>query len=157
MPKLAFLLLILIPVVAFAEVLVYFKASPEAVYRRLQGPLCVPNFDDNTAMDQPILIYQPEGGDKAFWSVLVPNDRLTAIRAMPGFLGKGLTEVQTNKPAAYKKLTLWTWQLKTDATKNYTVSKTDNTYQINNLYKKVADDIPMQTYFGYNPFTGDPN
>lgn len=149
-------LLLLIPSLAFAEVLVYFKAAPEAVYRKIQGPLCSPNFDDNVVMDQPILIFEPEGSDKAFWSVLVPDARLTAIRAMPGFLGKGLTEVQTNKPAAYKKLTLWTWQLKTDNTVRYTVSKSDNTYQINNAYKKVGDDIPSQTFFGYDPWTGNP-
>jgi hypothetical protein len=158
MKKFSILLaLILVPTFALGESMVYFKSTPKAVYRKLQGVVCSVDTD-GTDMDQPIMITDPPGdaSDKAYWVALVPDNQVVTLRAKPSFLGKGLTEVKTAKPAAYKKMVNWTWQLKTDNTVNYTVLMSDNTYQAGTLYKKIAEDIPIQTFSGYDPMTGNP-
>jgi hypothetical protein len=147
--------LILIPTLAFGESLVYLKSTPKALYRQMQGPVCGVEADGDD-VDQPILIAQPEGTEKAFWAVLIPDAKLAAFRAKPSFLGKGLTEVKVAYPGAYRKMVNWTWELKTDPAKRYTVPMSDNTYSVGTLYRKVEQDIPMQTFGGYNPLSGDP-
>ena len=147
--------LILIPTLCHADYMVYVKATPEALYRKLQGPTCGVNAD-GTMMDQPILIADPEGTDKSFWAALVSTEQLAVLRTKPSFLGKGLTEVKASFPGAYRKMVNWTWELKTDTMKKFTTTMSDNTYQVGTLYRKVNEDQPIQTFFGYDPFTGDP-
>jgi len=155
MKKLSLIILaLLIPTIALGDVMIFFKSTPTAIYRKLQGPTWGVKVDDGDAdvVSQPIMVAQPEGSDKAFWAVLVPDD--APYRAKPGFLGKGLTEVQKNFPGAYRKMCNWTWQSKTDPKDIHTVSMSDNTYQVGTAYRKVAADLAPMTYFGYNPFTG---
>ena len=147
--------LILIPTLAFGESLVYLKSTPKALYRQMQGPVCGVEADGDD-VDQPILIAQPEGTEKAFWAVLIPDAKLAAFRAKPSFMGKGLTEVKASFPGAYRKMVNWTWELKSDTAQKFTTTMSDNTYQAGTLYRKVNEDQPIQTFFGYDPFTGDP-
>jgi len=155
MKKLSLIILaLLIPAIALGDVMIFFRSTPTAIYRKLQGPTCGVKVDDGDAdvVSQPIMVANPEGTDKAFWAVLVPDD--APYRAKPGFLGKGLDEVKANFPGAYRKMCSWTWQSKSDPKVVYTVPMSDNTYQVGTTYKKVAADLAPMTYFGYNPFTG---
>jgi len=152
----AVLILLLAPAVAYSEVMIYFYSTPEFVANRLQGLSCRPTLSGGSAavqeaLKQAIIVATDPNINNVAYATLIPNNLLTAARAHPKFLGKGLNEVKTNFPNVYSHIAQKSVRLA-----DGTIVRLDM-YQATPAGATVlATDLAVQTFFGYDPMTGDP-
>jgi hypothetical protein len=148
--------LILIPSLAFADVMIYFYATPTFVANRLQNLSCRPDLAGGStavqeALKQSIIVATDPDVNNVAYATLIHDSLLTAARAHPKFLGKGLNEVKVNFPNVYSHIA------------QKSVRLVDNTVVRLDMYEAtpaggtvLVTDLPVQTFYGYNPMTGDP-
>jgi len=151
-----FAILLLIPSLAFADVMIYFYATPTFVANRLSNLSCRPDLAGGStavqeALRQAIIVATDPNINNVAYATLIPNNLLTAARAHPKFLGKGLNEVKTNFPNVYSHIVQKQVRLADN-----TVTQLDQYLPTPVGATVLATDLPVQTFFGYNPMTGDP-
>jgi hypothetical protein len=148
--------LILIPSLAFADVMIYFYATPTFVANRLQNLSCRPDLAGGNAavqeaLKQSIIVATDPDVNNVAYATLIPDNLLAAARSHPKFLGKGLNEVKVNFPNVYSHIAQKSVRLE-----NGTIVRLDMYEATPAGGTVLATDLPVQTFFGYNPMTGDP-
>jgi len=139
--------LILIPTLALADALVYISATPVAVATKLGPPLAYVPIA-GVKVDQPIAV---SATGTPVWAVIVTDAQLAMIDKDAAFLGKGLDAVKVSNKAVYDKITVKMVTLDNGAR---IMLQGDAAVPIGATV--TATDIPLQTYSGWNPHTGDP-
>jgi hypothetical protein len=145
--------LILIPSLAFADVMIYFVASPAVVANRLQNLRARPDLGAGVKaelLDQAIIVATDNDITKVCYAVLIPDALLSAARLKPQFRGKGLIEVKDNFPAIYARIAQRTVRLLDD-----TVVRQDMADALPVGAVEIAKDQPLHTFAGYDPWTGE--
>jgi len=146
--------LILIPSLCFADVLIYFVASPAVVANRLQNLRARPDLGAGVKaelLDQAIIVATDNDVTKVCYATLIPDALLPAARLKPQFRGKGLNEVKADFPAIYARIA------------QRTVRLLDNTVVLQDMADaipvgavEIGKDQPLHTFSGYDPWTGNP-
>jgi hypothetical protein len=149
------LLLLLIPSLAFGEVMIYFVASPTVVANRLQNLRARPDLGAGVKediLDSAIIVATDPDINKVAYATLIPDNLLAAARGKPQFRGKGLQEVKDNYPLVYSKIA------------QQRVRLLDNTVIMMDMADTppagstvLETDMPLHTFYGYDPWTGEPN
>lgn len=149
-------IMLLIPSLAFADVLIYFYATPQFVANRLSNLSARPNLAGGSAavqeaLQQAIIVASDPDVNNVVYATLIPDKLLTAARSHTKFLGKGLNEVKTNFPNVYRRIA------------QKSVRLTDNTVVQLDMYETtpaggtvLETDLPVQTFAGYDAMTGNP-
>jgi hypothetical protein len=119
--------ILLLPVFAWADSLVYLRKMPTVVNTPMQGPSAV--LDVEGVIDQPICIATVDG--EPVYAALVQDEK--KIEKNAAYLGKGLDAVKKKDARIYEALT-------------YEEVDKDNV--------ATGKRHPKQTFYGFDPMTG---
>jgi len=86
--------LLLIPSLAFGEVMIYFYATPTFVVNRLQNLSARPNLAGGSAavqaaLQQAIIVATDPDVNNVAYATLIPNNLLTGLGRIRSFSGRG--------------------------------------------------------------------
>jgi len=136
------------------NVMIYFVASPKVVANRLGNLQARPDLGAGVSKEilgQAIVVATDPDITKVAYATLIPDTLLTAARSKPQFMGKGLTEVQTDHPLLYARIAQKVVEL-SDGDK-VVMDMADATP---NGATVLESDLPLHTFAGYDPWTGEP-
>lgn len=136
-----------------ANVLIYFVASPKVVVNRLGNLQAHPDLGSGVAeniLKQAIIVASDPDVTKVAYATLIPDTLLTAARGKTQFRGKGLLEVQTDYPAIYARIAQKMVEL-SDGTK----VMMDMATALPAGATVLESDLPLHTFAGYDPWTGE--
>jgi len=140
--------------------MIYFVASPTMVVNRLQNLRARPDFGSGVKgqiLDASIIVATDPDVSKVCYSTLLPSELLDAARAKPQFRAKGLQELKDNHPAIYGKVAQKIVQLADlDPMGNPKKVRMDMDAALPPGATVLEADLPLHTYFGYDPWTGEP-
>jgi len=149
------ILALLIPTIALGDVMIFFVAEPEVVVTRLGNLRARPNLGAGVKagiLESAIIVATDPDVTKVCYATLIPDNLLAVARTKPQFRGKGLNEVKANYPAIYNRIAQKVVRLQDN-----TVVRIDMATETPVGGTVLQQDVPLYTYFGFDPFTGELN
>ena len=143
-----------------AYVMIYFVTTPTVVANRLQNLRAHPDLGSGVKDDilaASIIVATDPDVSKVCYATLIPTELLTAARGKAQFKGKGLQEMKDDHPAVYARVAQKLVQLTDlDPQGNPMKVRMDMGEALPIGATVLESDLPLHTFYGYDPWTGEP-